>query len=88
MKIPCDKYLVVHTVDETLEIITEAHGKARIVGGGSDLLLELQQGKHPPVQTLVDVTEVDEMCELGIRDSIIIHRGIRHPHPDNEFLIT
>ncbi len=67
MKIPCDEYLVAHSVDETLEIITGAHGKARIVSGGSDLLLEMQQGIHPPVGTLIDVTEVEEMCALGIR---------------------
>jgi CO/xanthine dehydrogenase FAD-binding subunit len=68
MKIPCDEYLVTHTVAETLEIITSAQGKARIVSGGSDLLLEMQQGIHPPVQTLVDVTEIEEMCDLGIHD--------------------
>ncbi len=67
MKIPCDEYLVAHSVDETLEIMTGARGEARIVSGGSDLLLEMQQGTHPPVRTLVDVTEVEEMCGLGIR---------------------
>ena len=67
MKIPCDEYLVTHTVEETLEIITSAQGNARIVSGGSDLLLEMQQGSHPPVRTLVDVTEIEEMCDLGIR---------------------
>jgi CO/xanthine dehydrogenase FAD-binding subunit len=67
MKIPCDEYLVTHTVEETLEIITSAQGKACIVSGGSDLLLEMQQGSHPPVQILVDVTEIEEMCALEIR---------------------
>ena len=82
MKIPCDEYLVTHTVEETLEIITSAQGKARIVSGGSDLLLEMQQGSHPPVRTLVDVTEIEEMCDLGNPRRIIIHRGICHPFPD------
>jgi CO/xanthine dehydrogenase FAD-binding subunit len=68
MKIPCDEYLVTHTVEETLEIITSAQGKARIVSGGSDLLLEMQQGIQPSVLTLVDVTEIEEMCDLGIHD--------------------
>ena len=67
MKIPCDEYLVTHTVEETLEVITSAQGKARIVSGGSDLLLEMQQGSQPPVRTLVDVTEIEEMCDLEIR---------------------
>jgi xanthine dehydrogenase FAD-binding subunit len=67
MKIPCDEYLITHTVEETLAVITSAQGKARIVSGGSDFLLEMQQGSQPTVQTLVDVTEIEEMCDLGIR---------------------
>ena len=68
MKIPCDEYLVTHTVEETLKIITSAQGTAQIVSGGSDLLLEMQQGIHTQVRTLVDVTEIEEMCDLGIHD--------------------
>jgi CO/xanthine dehydrogenase FAD-binding subunit len=65
MKIPCDEYLVTHTVEETLEITNGARGKVRIVSGGSDLLLEMQQGIHPPVRTLVDVTEIEELYADG-----------------------
>jgi xanthine dehydrogenase FAD-binding subunit len=68
MYIPCDDYLVTHTVEETLEILTNACGNARIVSGGSDLLLEMQQGISLPVGTLVDVTEIDELCALEMRD--------------------
>jgi xanthine dehydrogenase FAD-binding subunit len=71
MKIPFDEYLVTRTVEETLEIITNARGNARIVSGGSDLLLEMQQRIHLPVRTLVDVTEIEEMCELGIHDGLL-----------------
>jgi CO/xanthine dehydrogenase FAD-binding subunit len=66
MKIPCDEYLLTHTVAEALRVLSSAHGSACIVAGGSDLLLEMQQGNHPPVGTLVDVTEIDEMCALEI----------------------
>ena len=67
MKIPCEEYLLIHTVEEALRVLSAAQGTARIVSGGSDLLLELQQGNHPPVATLVDVTEIEEMCDLSIR---------------------
>ncbi len=69
MKIPCDEYLVTHTVEEALEITNGSQGKARIVSGGSDLLLEMQQGIHPPVRTLVDVTEIEELCALEVHDA-------------------
>ena len=64
----CEEYALCHTVEEALQFLTGANGSARIVSGGSDLLLEIQQGSHPPVRLLVDVTEIEEMCALEIRD--------------------
>jgi CO/xanthine dehydrogenase FAD-binding subunit len=69
MKNLCEEYILTHTVEEALEFLSAAHGSARIVSGGTDLLLEIQQGSHPPVQRLVDVTEIEEMCALEIRDA-------------------
>jgi carbon-monoxide dehydrogenase medium subunit len=68
MKTLCEEYILTHSVEETLGILSAANDSACIISGGSDLLLELQQGNHPPVRMLVDVTEVEEMCALEIRD--------------------
>jgi CO/xanthine dehydrogenase FAD-binding subunit len=67
MKIPCVEYLVAQSVREALSALSEAGHAPCIVSGGSDLLLDLQQGNHPPVGTLIDVTEIDEMRALEIR---------------------
>jgi len=63
----CEEYILSHSVEEALHSLCVAKGSARILSGGSDLLLELQQGIHPPVRVLVDVTEIEEMCVLEIR---------------------
>ncbi len=42
-----------------------------VVAGGTDLLLDLDQGRHAAVETLVDVTDVKEMLEIQQRDDII-----------------
>jgi len=68
MKSLCEEYILTHTVEEALQFLTGADDAARIVSGGSDLLLEIQQGGHSPVRMLVDVTEIGEMCALEIRD--------------------
>jgi CO/xanthine dehydrogenase FAD-binding subunit len=68
MKIPCNEYQFAYTVEQALTLLHEASGIARIISGGSDLLLELQQGDCPPVDLLVDVTQVDELCALEIRN--------------------
>ena len=41
-------------------------GRAQIVAGGTDLLLDIQQGNHPPVEALVDITKIDEWLALFI----------------------
>ena len=47
------------------------------IAGGTDLLLDLEQGRHSPVQTLVDITEVKELLALEVRDdSLLIGAGV------------
>jgi CO/xanthine dehydrogenase FAD-binding subunit len=52
------------TVDEGLAFLAQHDGAARVVSGGTDLLLEMQQGHKPPVAALVDVTGIAEMGEI------------------------
>jgi CO/xanthine dehydrogenase FAD-binding subunit len=61
------KYLTPQTVDEALVALSSASGPSRLVGGGTDLLLDLQQGRHSPVDTLVDVTAIPELRCLEAR---------------------
>jgi carbon-monoxide dehydrogenase medium subunit len=39
------------------------------IAGGTDLMLDLKQGRHAPVHTLIDLTFVDEMKRLELRGS-------------------
>jgi CO/xanthine dehydrogenase FAD-binding subunit len=67
------------TVDEALTYLAQYSGAARVVAGGTDLLLELQQGHRPPVEALVDVTRVPEMRSIGERDGwVYIGAGVTH----------
>lgn len=53
------------SVDEALSILASYDGEAQIVGGGTDLLLDLQHSKdEEPREALVDVTRIAEMNAL------------------------
>ena len=52
------------TVDEAIALLARYEGQARVVAGGTDLILELQQGHRPPVEALVDVTRIAEMTRI------------------------
>jgi carbon-monoxide dehydrogenase medium subunit len=67
------------SVDEALMTLTRYAGGARIVAGGTDLLLELQQGRKPPVEALVDVTRVPEMNVIA-EEGALIHVGAAVTH--------
>ena len=66
------QYLIPKTIDEALQALASAAGPARPVAGGTDLLLELQQGRPPAgqaIHTLVDITNIDELHCLEVRGS-------------------
>ena len=60
-------------IEDALSALSEAGGQARPIAGGTALLLDLRQGRHPPVRVLVDVTGIPEMSGVerdGARLSI------------------
>ena len=71
MKSLCEEYILARTIEEAVATLSAADSSTRIISGGSDLLLEIQQGILPPVEKLVDVTEVEEMGTLEIREGCL-----------------
>src|SRR6185503_1084066 len=59
-----DHYHVPATVDEALANLAQYGGGARVVAGGTDLLLDWQQGHKPHTAALVDVTRIPEMINI------------------------
>jgi carbon-monoxide dehydrogenase medium subunit len=60
-------YSLPQTITEAFQALSAAKGAARVIAGGTDLLLDLQQGRLPPMDTLVDVTRIPEMTCVEIR---------------------
>jgi len=73
------KYLQPHTVQQALDMLNQASGPAQVIGGGTDLLLDIQQGRHPAMDTLVDVTGIDEMKQIRVdAEYVFIGAGVVH----------
>ena len=65
------------SVEEAVRDLASAPGPALPVAGGTDLLLDVRQGRHSPVHTLVDLTFVPEMTVLETRgDSLYIGAAV------------
>ena len=55
------------SVTEAIQALTSASGPAIPIAGGTDLLLDLKQGHHTPIHTLIDLTFVPEMNTIELR---------------------
>jgi len=73
------EYLHPLTVQAAVEALASAPSPAIPIAGGTDLMLDLQQGHHAPVHTLVDLTGIAELCALEIRaGQLFIGAGVPH----------
>ena len=71
------EYLQPKTVQAAVEALASAPSPAIPIAGGTDLMLDLQQGHHTPVHTLVDLTGIAEMGALEIRGAqLFIGAGV------------
>ena len=72
-------YHMPKTVDEALARLREHDGRARVVSGGTDLILEMQQGRKPAVEAMVDVTAIPDITRIQEQDGMIeIGAGVTH----------
>ncbi|MBQ3404869.1 MAG: FAD binding domain-containing protein [Oscillospiraceae bacterium] len=66
------KYILAKSVEEALIGLYQAGGTGAIMGGGTDLTIDLESGKHK-ADTLVDVTGVPELKEIRLEgDTLVI----------------
>lgn len=61
------EYLRPTNLSQAIQAFKEASGPVLPIAGGTDLLLDLEQGRHSPVHTLLDVTSIREMNALEVR---------------------
>jgi CO/xanthine dehydrogenase FAD-binding subunit len=66
-----NSYYCAKTIEDALQALSSAEGEACVIAGGTDLLLDMQQGRHAPVDRLVDITAVPDMCCLEVRGSML-----------------
>jgi CO/xanthine dehydrogenase FAD-binding subunit len=65
-----DDYLFPTSVEETLEMLAAHGGNARIIAGGTDLVLQSQRGRIPS-KVMVDITRISGLSHIEERDGWI-----------------
>jgi carbon-monoxide dehydrogenase medium subunit len=73
---------------DVLALLDDHRERARIVAGGTDILIEMEQGQRPGVDTLIDITRVPGLDAIEERDGrITLGALVTHNHiMDSELL--
>lgn len=75
-------YLQAKEIEEALYELADHRGKARIVAGATDLMLELERGQRPEVDRLVDITGIAGLDFISMDEDGWIHLGPLVTHND------
>ena len=61
------EYLAVETVAQACDVLADEGAEARLLAGGTDLLVELRRGSQKSPRVVVDISRAAELA--GIADS-------------------
>ncbi|MGJ3238193.1 MAG: FAD binding domain-containing protein [Anaerolineae bacterium] len=74
-------YHSVRTVDEALQLLNQYQGRARLIAGGTDILLELEHGKRPHTDVLIDITRIPDLDHIRLQDGrVTLGALVNHNH--------
>lgn len=72
-------YYTPQSVAEALELLQRYDGRARVIGGGTDLVVETRRGLHRPVEAMVDASRIAGLDRITQEDGyIVIGCGVTH----------
>ncbi len=84
-----EQYYSVMSLAEALELLAEHKERARIIAGGTDILLELEHGQRSDVDILIDITRVPGLDEISLHgDYIRMGPLVTHNHVVGSDLIV
>jgi len=85
--VPPFDYKIPNTIGEACDLLWQAEGKARIIAGGTDLVIGLRNGNHSP-HWLIDITRIEELREIEEMDGALsIGAAVTHSEISSSSLV-
>lgn len=74
-----ERYYTPTTVDEAVALLQQYAGTARVIAGGTDLLVEMREGHHDPFPALIDITSIPSLRTIDLEnETVFIGAGVAH----------
>ncbi|MBN2046947.1 MAG: FAD binding domain-containing protein [Anaerolineaceae bacterium] len=77
-----ERFFSAYAIEDVLEILAKEGSTAKIIAGGTDLMLELRNGLRPKVGTVVDISRIHRLSEIWQDESGMLHVGALASHND------
>ena len=76
------EYINAASITQVTQILAEKGPAARIVAGGTDLILELERGARAGIETVIDISRIAGLDEISLDEDGVIHLGalVTHNH--------
>lgn len=55
------------SISEAVQALSSSAGPACLIAGGTDLMLDIQQGRHSSIHTMVDITSIPGLNQIEIK---------------------
>jgi len=68
------------SLEQVIRILAEQGATARIVAGGTDLILELERGARTGIETVIDISRIPNLDQLSLDEDGVIHLGALVTH--------
>ena len=79
IRICWNNYHTPTSIEEAVALLDHYDGSARVIGGGTDLLLEIQQGQSPVVEAMVDTSRISGLDRITFDNGhIVIGCAVTH----------
>ena len=75
-------YIMAESLEQAAEILAESKGTARIIAGGTDLILEIERGVRPDLKTIIDISKIPGLDTISedAEGNIHIFPNVTHNH--------
>ncbi len=76
------KYINATKIEDVIKALSKQGERARIIAGGTDLILELERGIRKGIDTIIDVTRIPQLDQIVMDENNVIHLGplVTHNH--------
>lgn len=76
------EYINAASIEQVTHILAEKGPSARIVAGGTDLILELERGARAGIETIIDISRIPGLDRISLDEDGVIHLGalVTHNH--------